>query len=57
MPSSLITAHMPPPVVALPLRGVPMMELVAAWRHEDEDLPQVRSLIQCVVQAPRATLS
>jgi DNA-binding transcriptional LysR family regulator len=57
VPSSLVTAHMPPPVVALPLRGVPMMELVAVWRHEDEDLPQVRSLIQCVVQASRATLS
>lgn len=56
VPSSLITAHMPPPVVARPLRGVPNMELVAVWRHEDEILPQMRALIQCVVQASRVTL-
>ena len=57
VPRSLITAHMPPPVVARPLRGVPNAELVAVWRREDESLAPVRSLIECVVKASRTTLA
>lgn len=57
VPRSLITAHMPPPVVARPLRGVPNAELVAIWRHEDESLAPVRSLIECVVQASKTALA
>jgi DNA-binding transcriptional LysR family regulator len=57
VPRSLITAHMPPPVIAKPLRGVPSAELVAVWRLEDAGLARVRSLIECVVQAARAALA
>jgi DNA-binding transcriptional LysR family regulator len=57
VPASLMPAHMPPSVVARPLRGVPALELAAVWRHDDENLPQLRSLIQCLVQACRTMLS
>jgi DNA-binding transcriptional LysR family regulator len=57
VPRSLITAHMPPPVIARPLRGVPDAELVAVWRREDEGQASVRSLIECVVQASRTALA
>jgi DNA-binding transcriptional LysR family regulator len=57
VPRSLITAHIPPPVVARPLRGVPQAELVAVWRPEDDGLPLVRSLLECVVEASRAALA
>ena len=57
VPSSLVAAHMPPSVVARPLRGVPKTELVVVWRPEDESLPRVRALIRCVVQASQAVLS
>jgi DNA-binding transcriptional LysR family regulator len=56
VPSSLVSAHMPPSVVSRPLRGVPRTELVAVWRPEDESLPLMRSLIRCVVQASQAIL-
>jgi DNA-binding transcriptional LysR family regulator len=56
VPSSVVAVHMPPMVAARPLRGVPKTEFVAVWRPEDESLPQVRSLIQCVVRASQATL-
>ena len=54
-PSSLALAHMPPTVVARPLRGARNTEFVAVWRLEDENLPKVRSLIRCVVQAAQAS--
>jgi DNA-binding transcriptional LysR family regulator len=57
VPRSLVTAHMPPPVIAKPLRGVPSAELVAVWRLADEDLARVRSLIECVVRAARTALA
>jgi DNA-binding transcriptional LysR family regulator len=53
VPHSLISAHMPPSVVARPLRQVPNVELVAVWRPEDENLPEVRALVRCVVEASR----
>jgi DNA-binding transcriptional LysR family regulator len=55
--SSLVAAHMPPSVVARPLRGVPHTELVAVWRPQDESVPHLRSLIGCVVQASKAVLA
>jgi DNA-binding transcriptional LysR family regulator len=57
MPRSIVTAHIPPTVIARPLRGVPRAELVAVWRPEDEGLPRVRSLIECVVRASRDALA
>jgi DNA-binding transcriptional LysR family regulator len=57
VPSSLVAVHMPPSVVARPLRGVPKTELVVVWRPEDEGIPRVRALIRCVVQASRAVLA
>jgi DNA-binding transcriptional LysR family regulator len=50
VPSSVVAAHMPPLVVARPLRGVVNIEFVAVWRREDESIPEIRSLIRCVVQ-------
>jgi DNA-binding transcriptional LysR family regulator len=56
VPSSLVSAHMPPSVIARPLREVPKTELVAVWWPADESLPHVRFLIRCVVQASQAIL-
>ena len=56
VPSSIVAAHMPPTVVARPLHGAPMTDLVAVWRPEDENLPKVRTLIRCVVRASQAVL-
>jgi len=56
VPASVVAAHMPPTVVARPLRSARMTDLVAVWRPEDENLPKLRSLIRCVVQASQAVL-
>jgi DNA-binding transcriptional LysR family regulator len=53
VPSSVAAAHMPPTVTARPLRGAREVEFVAVWRPESENLPNVRSLIRCVVLAAR----
>jgi DNA-binding transcriptional LysR family regulator len=56
VPSSVVVAHVPPALVARPLRGA-RTELVAVWRPDDESLPKVRSLIRCLMQASRLVLS
>jgi DNA-binding transcriptional LysR family regulator len=65
VPFSVVGAHMPPTIVARPLRGLPRTELVAVWRQEDKGVggvggvggvPHMRSLIRCVVQAAQAVL-
>ena len=57
LPRSVIAAHMPPPVVARPLRGVQNAELVAVWRPGEDRTPQIRSLIECVAVASRTALT
>jgi DNA-binding transcriptional LysR family regulator len=57
LPPSLISAHMPPSVVSRPVCGLPKSDLLAVWRPEDEHLPELRSLIRCVVRASRSTLT
>jgi DNA-binding transcriptional LysR family regulator len=56
VPHSVVAAHMPPTLVARPLRGARTTEFVAVWRPEDESLPKLRSLIRCVVRACQAIL-
>jgi DNA-binding transcriptional LysR family regulator len=57
LPPSLITAHMPPSIVSRPLRGLSRSDFVVVWRPEDERLPALRSLIECVVRASRGLLT
>lgn len=53
VPSSVAAAHMPPTIASRPLHGARKVEFVAVWRPGNESLPNVRSLIRCVVGAAR----
>jgi DNA-binding transcriptional LysR family regulator len=51
VPPSLVAAHMPDTVAVRPLRDASYAELVAVWRPEDEELPEIRDLVRSLVRA------
>jgi DNA-binding transcriptional LysR family regulator len=55
VPPSLVAAHMaahvPGEVITRPFREAYLAELIAVWRPEDDELPELRTMIRCLVRA------
>ncbi|MEV7342692.1 LysR family transcriptional regulator [Streptomyces sp. NPDC093544] len=56
VPQSIAAAHLRPPIVTRPLVGATGLDLVAAWRPSDESHPELRALVECLVQAAPVAL-